>query len=124
MDTSQEREESSWLTRRRLRVHGLVLALCMWSVYAWDMASPGLHDRNGLLKGTDFLHFYTIGTLAREHRGDLLYDIRAQALMAPELVPGAERIVYLPLYGPQVSLLFLPLARLKYGFALVAWLAL
>ena len=115
---------SSWLTVRRLRVHGLVLALCMWSVYAWDMASPGLHDRNGLLKGTDFLHFYTIGTLAREHRGDLLYDIRAQALMAPELVPGAERIVYLPLYGPQVSLLFLPLARLKYGFALVAWLAL
>jgi hypothetical protein len=124
MATTANAPPSSWLTVRRLRVHGLVLALCMWSVYAWDMASPGLHDRNNLLKGTDFLHFYTIGTLAREHRGDLLYDIRAQALMAPELVPGAERIVYLPLYGPQVSLLFMPLARLKYGFALMAWLAL
>jgi hypothetical protein len=88
------------------------------------MSAPGLMDRNGLLKGTDFLHLYTIGTLAREHRGDRLYDMRAQAMMAPELVPGAERIIYLPLYAPQVSLLFLPLAELPYGAALVAWLAL
>ena len=124
MVTHQKPGESSWLTRRRLRVHGIVLALCMWSVYTWDMSSPGLMDRNRLLKGTDFLHFYTIGTLARAHRGDLLYDMRAQAMMAPELVPGAERIIYLPLYGPQLSLLFLPLAELPYEWALVAWLAL
>ena len=124
MVTNQKPPRSSWLTTRRLRVHGLVLALCMWSVYAWDMSSPGLLDRNGLLKGTDFLHFYTIGTLAREHRGDLLYNMKAQALMAPELVPDAERIIYLPLYGPQVSLLFAPLARLSYGSALMAWLGL
>jgi hypothetical protein len=123
MVTKYNLQASGWLSVRRLRAHGLVLALCLWGVYAWDMSSPGLHDRNGLLKGTDFLHFYTIGTLAREHRGDLLYNMGAQAVMAPQLAPEAERIVYLPLYGPQVSLLYRPLASLPYGTALAVWLA-
>ena len=43
------------------------------------MSAPGLLDRNGLVKGTDFLHFYTLGNLAWQGRGDLLYDMRAQA---------------------------------------------
>ena len=36
-------------------------------------------DRNGNLKGTDFLHFYTLGLIAREHRGPELYDMKVQA---------------------------------------------
>ncbi len=54
----------SWLTAGRVRIHGLLLAVCLWTVYAVDMSTPGLLDRNGLVKGTDFLHFYTLGTLA------------------------------------------------------------
>ena len=99
----------SWLTARRVRIHGLLLAVCLWTVYAVDMSTPGLLDRNGLVKGTDFLHFYTLGTLALRGRGDLLYNMRAQAELARELVAQAPNSLYVPLYGPQVSLFFAPL---------------
>ena len=114
----------SWLTEKRIRIHGLLLAVCLWTVYALTMSSPGLLDRNGLVKGTDFLHFYTLGTLAMQGRGDLLYDMRAQADLAHKLVPQAPNSLYVPLYGPQVSLFFVPFARLSYAWALAAWLAL
>ena len=80
----------TWLTARRVRAHGLLLAVCLWTVYAVQMSAPGLLDRNGLVKGTDFLHFYTLGTLASQGRGDLLYDMRAQAELMRRLVPQAS----------------------------------
>jgi alpha-1,2-mannosyltransferase len=97
------------------------LAVCLWSIYVWNIATPGLHDRNGNLKGTDFLHFYTLGSLAVAHRGGDLYDMKAQAALAAQRVPAAAGIRYLPLYPPQVSLLFAPLAHLPYGWALAVW---
>ncbi len=111
-----------WLTAKRVRIHGLLLAACLWTVYAADMSTPGLLDRNGLVKGTDFLHFYTLGNLALRGRGDLLYDMRAQAELARRFVTQAPDSLYVPLYGPQVSLPFAPFARLPYGWALTAWL--
>ena len=113
----------SWLTAGRVRIHGLLLAVCLWTVYAVDISTPGLLDRNGLVKGTDFLHFYTLGNLALRGRGDLLYNMRAQAELARELVAQAPDSLYVPLYGPQLSLFFAPFARLPYGWALTAWLA-
>ena len=113
----------SWLTAGRVRIHGLLLAVCLWTVYAVDISTPGLLDRNGLVKGTDFLHFYTLGNLALRGRGDLLYNMRAQAELARELVAQAPDSLYVPLYGPQLSLLFAPFARLPYGWALTAWLS-
>src|SRR5207248_11064670 len=115
---------AGWLTAKRVRIHGLLLAVCLWTTYAVDVSTPGLRDRYGLIKGTDFLHFYTLGTLALRGRGDLLYDMRAQAEVAHERVPEAAGVFYLPLYGPQVSLFFAPFARLPYGWALTAWLSL
>lgn len=112
---------SSWLNASRVRAHALLLAVCLWSVYAFVLSTPGLRDRNGLIKGTDFLHFYTLGTLALRGRGDLLYDMRAQAALVTKLLPQASGSLYVALYGPQVSLLFAPLARLSYGWALLAW---
>jgi len=112
-----------WLSARRIRVHGLLLALSLWTVYAVDMSTPGLLDRNGLVKGTDFLHFYTLGNLALRGHRDFLYNMRAQAELAREFVGQAPDTVYVPLYGPQVSSLFAPLARLPYAYALIAWLA-
>jgi hypothetical protein len=115
---------SPFLTAKRLRAHGLILALCLWSVYLWNMATPGLLDRAGNLKGTDFLHFYTLGSLALAHRGGDLYNMQAQSELATERVPSAAGIRYLPLYPPQVSVLFAPFARLSYPWGLILWLTL
>jgi hypothetical protein len=114
----------AWLTPKRLRAHGCILALCLWSVYVWNMATPGLLDRAGNLKGTDFLHFYTLGSLALAHRGADLYNSQAQYAIAVARVPSAAGIQYLPLYPPQVSLLFAPFAELPYSGALILWLSL
>jgi glycosyl transferase family 87 len=115
---------ASWLNPRRLCIHGLLLALILWSTYAWMLATPGLLDRHGLVKGTDFLHLYTLGSLAREHRGSALYDMAAQSALAQQRVRQAGRLFFVPLYGPQVSLLFAPLAALPYAGALAVWLML
>jgi len=112
---------AGWLTARRLRAHGTILALCLWSLYIWNVATPTLRDRSGNLKGTDFLHFYTLGSLALEHNGADLYDMKAQAAVAVERVPDAAGIRYLPLYPPQVSILFAPFALLPYAWALSLW---
>jgi hypothetical protein len=101
------------LSAKRLRAHGLILALSLWSVYIWNMATPGLLDRAGNLTGTDFLHFYTLGSLALAHRGADLYNLEAQSQLAAERVPAAVGIRYLPLYPPQVSIFFAPFARLS-----------
>jgi hypothetical protein len=110
-----------WLTAKRLRAHGLLLGLTLWSVYIWTIATPGLRDRNGNLKGTDFQHFYTLGSLALERRGADLYDVNVQAALAAQRVPAAAGIRYLPLYPPQVSLLFAPFAYRSYPWALALW---
>jgi alpha-1,2-mannosyltransferase len=112
----------NWLTPKRLTAHASVLAIALWSVYVWDIASPGLRDRAGNLKGTDFLHLYTIGSLALAHRGVDLYSVEAQTALVTQRVPAAAGIRYLPLYPPQVSVFFAPLAKLPYGWALACWL--
>ncbi len=112
---------SWWLTTKRLRAHGTILAVCLWSFYMWNLSTPGLRDRNGNLKGTDFLHLYTLGSLAAAHRGGDLYDMDTQAVLAAQRVPEAAGIRYLPLYPPQVSVFFAPLAHLSYRWALLIW---
>jgi len=114
---------TGWFNRRRLRVHGLLLAVCLWTVFAYNYSTPGRIDRNGLIKGADFLHFYTLGKLALYGRGDLLYDMQAQSAMWA-FDRDVANYSYVALYGPQVSLVFEPLARLHYLRALAIWLAL
>jgi hypothetical protein len=113
-----------WINGRRLRAHGTILALCLWSVYVWNIATPGLRDRNGNLKGTDFSHLYTLGSVALAHHTDALYDADAQAQLTARRIPAAAGIRYIPMYPPQVSIFFAPLATLPYGAALVVWLVL
>jgi len=112
---------SSWLNLRRIRIHALLLAVCLWSVYAIDMSTSGLRDRAGLIKGTDFLQFYVIGKLGISGKADSLYNVAALSDQIHEFVPAAQGIVYAPLYGPQIMLLFSPLARLSYFPALFLW---
>ena len=125
MNAASTRPDSArWLNRRRLRAHGLLLAVGLWAVYAVNMSTAGLRDRGGLIKGTDFLHFYTLGKLALAGRGDLLYDMQAQSTLLGQWVAAAAGSVYVPLYGPQVAMFFELFARLSYGWALTAWLLL
>ncbi len=111
-----------WFNGRRLRAHGIILAVCLWSVYGWNVAKPGLRDRNGNVKGADFSHLYTLGSVALAHRTPDLYNADAQAELTASRIPGAAGIRYLPIYPPQVSIFFAPLAALPYGAALAVWL--
>ena len=124
MTNQNQHTPRTWLTSRRLRAHGFILAVCLWSLYAWNFSTTGLRDRSGNLKGTDFLHFYTLGSIALAHDGGDLYDANAQASIAAWRVPQAAGIQYLPLYPPQLSIFFAPFALLLYGRALAVWLAL
>lgn len=110
------------LTRKRIRGHAAVLGLVVWGLYAINIATPGLRDRVGQLKGADFLHFYVLGNIARMHHGSMLYDAPQQAALAQQLIGQEPGETYLPVYGPQYSLLFIPFAGLPYVWAAAAWM--
>src|SRR5215831_14693521 len=112
------------LTRKRVRGHAMLLGLILWGAYAINMATPGLRDREGQLKGADFLHEYVLGNIARMHAGEMLYDAPRRAALAQQLIHQAPGEAYLPVYGPQYSLVFLPFAALPYGWAAAAWMLL
>jgi hypothetical protein len=83
------------------------------------VSTRGRVDGEGLIKGHDFVHFYVLGQIALERDPSGLYDhahqkARTQALAGPE-------ISYLPVYGPQVALLFAPFGWLSYDYAWVLW---
>jgi alpha-1,2-mannosyltransferase len=110
------------LTRKRVRGHAVLLGLVVWGAYLFNIATPGLKDREGQLKGADFLHFYALGNIARMHEGGMLYDAPRQAVLGRQLIHQDPGQSYLPVYGPQYSLLFLPLAGLPYGWAAAMWM--
>lgn len=114
---------AAWLTERRVRRHAALLGLCLWLVYAISLWTPGMRDRAGIVKGADFLHFYTLGSLANQGCGADLYDAYAQKAESERLVPDSRGFFFQPVYGPQVALLFAPLARLPYPAAAVLWIA-
>lgn len=124
MPTGWLQRFSRWLTPRRMAIQAAALAVCLWSGYAWNMATPGVLDRMGQPKGCDFLHLYTVGTLAQSGRGDLLYDLPAQAALIQKMVPGAGAVIFVPLYGPQVAMFFAPWSRLPYAWAVTLWMLL
>jgi alpha-1,2-mannosyltransferase len=110
------------LTRKRIRGHAVLLGLVVWGLYAINIATPGLRDRQGQLKGADFLHFYVLGNIACLHDGSMLYDAPRQAALAQQLIRQEPGETYLPVYGPQFSLLFIPFAGFPYGWAAAAWM--
>ena len=117
---------ASWLTRRRIRAQAVLLAGCLWGACVTDFATTGLFDRAGNIKFQDFLQFYISAKLIRENRSAQLFD---QAIGDRELEaiaypagPPSPTYVRLPrVYGPQVGLLFVPLARLPFLTAASIW---
>jgi hypothetical protein len=115
---------ASWLTPRRLRAHALLLALCLWGVCAVDFATPGFFDRFGNIKFQDFLPFYVSARLIAQGRVSELYDQRVMADEIKAIVHAPTRVRLTNLYGPQVALLFGPLAHLRFRIAAWLWVAL
>jgi hypothetical protein len=116
---------ANWLTPRRIRAHAIVLAVCLWGVCAVDYATPGLFDRAGNIKFQDFLPHYISAQLIAQGRATELYNqqVTADALQAIVVQSDhAPTRVLLPnLYGPQVGLFFVPLARFSFPAAARIW---
>ena len=104
-----------------LRGQLIVLVIVTWTLAALNTFVPGPRYRTGELKGADFIHFYVLGNLALEGRGDLLYDAGAQIATQERLVPDSKGIWFVPINGPQFALVFAGLAWLPYLWAAFAW---
>lgn len=112
---------------RLIRIHLALMPvygwiLLVWVSYAVDVSLPGRIDRSGHIKGHDFAHFYVLGQIANEHATADLYDFTAQGQRMDRLVPDYENR-FAPIHGPQMSMLFAPLARLPYEVAWGLWIA-
>jgi hypothetical protein len=94
----------------------------MWTVWLVDMSVRGPIDRLGKVKGTDFLHFYVMGSIAHEGRWEQLFDVQAHYARGQAAVPGSAEL-YIPVESPQIALVFAPLAAHRYTVALALWLA-
>ena len=106
----------------RLRAHLTILAVVLWLVAAADVATTSRYMRTGQVKGTDFVHFYTLAYLSAHGRADKFADLSVQRATQIELVPESEKDWYPPAYGPQVALALTPLGFLSYERALLAWI--
>jgi hypothetical protein len=113
---------SAWsLSTVELGVLLLLVNAFGWGLAALNIATPGLRGRSGLLKGGDFVHFYTLGSIAAEGRFDLLYNMEAQHAVQERLIPTSGDLWFAPANGPQIALLFAPFTRLPYVWAAAAW---
>jgi alpha-1,2-mannosyltransferase len=116
------RRAESVITKGRVRGYATVGAICLWAIVALDFSVTGPMDRLGKVKGTDFLHFYVIGSIAREGRWSELYDATAQYERARAIAPASSEVVFVPVESPQLALLFAPLTAWSYTTALLVWL--
>ena len=101
-----------------------MLCVCLTSIYAINLSRPGLLDWAGKIKGTDFIHFYVLGSVALNGPARALYDPVGLADISAALVPESRGVYYLPIYGPQTALFFAPLSALPYAWALSLWVLL
>ena len=116
-------DATRWLIPRRIRAQALVLAVCLWGVCAVDFATPGLFDRAGNIKFQDFLPLYVSGQLVAHGRAGELYSQQATADSIQTIVAHPIRVRLPNLYGPQLGLFFVPLARLSFPAAAGIWVA-
>jgi hypothetical protein len=98
------------------------MAITLWAILAIDFSKPSVIDRMGKVKGTDFLHFYVIGSVVRDGRWSELYDANAQWARARAIAPTSTETFFVPVESPQLALLFAPFTRAEYTGALAIWL--
>ena len=108
----------------RARSHAILVATVLWlTLIVTFLAGSGDRSIAGPIKGTDFLQFYTMGSLGRTGQTAGLYDFtefhRAQVSVVPESAPE----LYPPVYPPHAALLFAPFSRLTFRHAMFLWSA-
>ena len=105
-------------------MHAILAAVVLWALAIVTLtAGDGNRSITGPIKGADFQYFYTIGSLARTHHADSLYDFGAVHRAQVALVPESESVNYVPVYPPQTALIFEPLSILSYRLAMFVWIA-
>jgi hypothetical protein len=109
------------LTPRHIRTQAVVLAAGLWITAAYTLATRGAFDRNGILKGIDFLQFYTAARIVFREGAGRLYDWVAFADELRSVVPGTGDLLFLSVYPPQLALLLSPLGALTYFPAVAVW---
>src|SRR5439155_26614860 len=72
----------------------------------------------------DFVLFYVQGFFVNQGTSRAVYDMDRVSATISTLVPSAAHLRYPPVYGPQIAVLFSPLARLPYATAMAVWLVL
>lgn len=107
---------------RQARAHALITAVILWSAAVVFFAA-GRGDRSiaGPLKAADFVHFYTLGALVKNHQTQALYDFTAQHYVQVALVPESSPESFIPVYPPQVAVLFAPFSWFSYRTAALLW---
>ena len=84
------RKRFGWtIPARKARVHALLLATIAWAIDLGATAMPGAYLPTGQAKWTDFVHFYTLGTIARTGPIGLLYDEVGQHARQAMLLPAS-----------------------------------
>ena len=110
------------LSASEARAHARIAAVVLW-VTAMVIVIGGTTYRDPFdqLKWTDFVHFYTLGHIARNGPVSDLYNPQTQSEHQVALVPASAPEHYLPVYPPQVAIVFAPLGNLPYHLAAVLW---
>jgi hypothetical protein len=84
--------------------------------------TPGPLDREGIVRGRDFLVFYVTGWMVRNGEADRLYDPQRLQEIQQSFAPLDRQnpTIYL-FYPPIVPLMTSPLSRMPYEQALAVW---
>lgn len=100
---------------------GAVLAAYL-GLFLYLETTPGVLDRQGRVRGRDFLGFYVHGRILAEGGGPTLYDAEHFRRTQHAIVSITEtRPRYYSLYPPAAALFFVPFAELPYESALLLW---
>jgi hypothetical protein len=122
-DSRRARRPSFWqFSAAEVRAHAAILAITSSAIaLALLVLGTTYRDPLGQLKWNDFVHFYTLGNIARHGPVSHLYDGQAQYERQVALVPESVPERYLPVYPPQIALVFAPVSELPYHLAAAIW---
>jgi hypothetical protein len=124
-DAAAEEGRGAWLdrvvTRKRVRMLSTSMLVVSAVLYAIDVAKGRFpYDAQGTIVLPDFLAHLTGGTLVADGRARVLYDVDAQSAFQTSIT-GDPKTIDLFLSPPLTALLYVPFARLSYGWATIAW---
>src|SRR5690348_16999693 len=99
----------------RLRLWAVALLLGTLALQIRDVSTPGLLDRTGRLKSSDYMRLYVTGVLAREGRWNDFFDGDAHVRVAQQRIDSRLNMTGLhPNYSPVVGELLAPLVALPF----------